>query len=110
MASLAEIYIKKQTLEMLLKGVNAKNQKGIGITVAINDEGDTYGNNVSTYVAQTKEERDDKKKRYYTGNGKVFWTDGKITKAEKVETLHEMKTPAQQAFDETPIGDGQLPF
>lgn len=110
MASLAEIYIKKETLEMLLKSVNAKNQKGIGITVAINDEGDTYGNNVTTYLAQTKEEREDKKKRYYTGNGKVYWTDGKITKAEKVEPLPEMKTPGQQAFDETPIGDGQLQF
>ena len=33
-----------------------------------------------------------------------------IQKLAKVEPLPEMKTPAQQAFDETPIRDGSLPF
>ena len=111
MAALLDVYLKKETLEMLLKGVNAKNQKGISITVSINDESDKYGQNVSTYVSQTKEERDDKKKRYFTGNGKVYWTDGKIVKAEKVEPMDEIKTPAQQQFDKENIGvSDELPF
>jgi hypothetical protein len=38
------------------------------------------------YKEQTKEERDAKAPKQYIGNGKVFWTDGKITKAEKKQT------------------------
>lgn len=35
------------------------------------------------YKEQTKEQRDAKAPKEYIGNGKVFWTDGKITKAVK---------------------------
>ncbi len=36
------------------------------------------------YEEQTKEQRQAGEKRKYIGNGKVFWTDGNITKAEAV--------------------------
>ena len=39
-------------------------------------------NLVKTHFAaliQTKEERESQKKRFFVGNGKTFWTDGKIT-------------------------------
>lgn len=83
MSSLAEVYIKKETLETMLKVINAKNQPGISLQIGINDETNSYGQNVSVSVSQTKEEREAKKDKYYVGNGKVFYTDGKITKAEK---------------------------
>lgn len=54
-------------------------------TVAINDEANQFGQNVSAYDSQTKEERDAKKAKNYLGNGNVVWTDGNI-KAIKKET------------------------
>ena len=83
MSSLAEVYIKKETLEIMLKVINAKNQQGISLQIGINDETNQWGQNVSVSVSQTKEEREAKKDKYYVGNGKIFYTDGKITKAEK---------------------------
>ena len=41
-----------------------------------------YYTNASIYSDQTKDEREAKKKRFYTGNGKVIWTDGNINVAE----------------------------
>ena len=52
-------------------------------TIAVNDKSDNYGNNVSITDSQTQEEREAKKPKTYLGNGKVVWTDGNITKAEK---------------------------
>lgn len=83
MSSLAEFYIKKETIETMLKVINAKNQSGISLQIGINDETNQWGQNVSVSVSQSEEDRKAKKDKYYVGNGKVFWTDGKITKAEK---------------------------
>jgi hypothetical protein len=57
----------------------------LNFTVAINDEANQWGQNVSAYDSQTKEERDAKKAKNYLGNGTVVWTDGNI-KAVKKET------------------------
>ena len=83
MSALAEIWIKKSDLEIMLKAVNVRNQTGISLQVGINDETNQWGQNVSVSVNQSEEDRKAKKDKYYVGNGKVFWTDGKITKAEK---------------------------
>ena len=53
-------------------------------TFSIADE-TRYGNNISAFDSQTKEERDAKKPKDYLGNGKIFWTDGKISVAEREE-------------------------
>lgn len=87
MASLNSLYIKKETLEKILQVINKKAEKGIELTVAINDEGNQYDQNVSGYVSQTKEQRDAKKERFYVGNGKTFWTDGTIKVPVKTETV-----------------------
>lgn len=52
-------------------------------TISVNDETDMYGNNVSMWVEQTKEERDARAKRTFIGNGKVIWTNGIIKLSEK---------------------------
>ena len=54
------------------------------LTFSIADE-TRYGNNISAFDSQTKEERDVKKPKDYLGNGKIFWTDGKISVAEREE-------------------------
>ena len=83
-------------------GIKGKDGKYQNFTVSVNDETNKFGQNVSMYREQTKEEREANKPKEYIGNGKVFWTDGKITKATKRE--EEQTTPA---------ADGQvddLPF
>lgn len=79
MATLASISIdlSKVNKEKLYKG------QYLNLTIALNDETGQYGHNVSAYEEQSKEEREAKDKKNYLGNGKVFWTDGKVTLAEK---------------------------
>jgi len=72
----------------------------LNFTVAINDEANQFGQNVSAYDSQTKEERDAKKAKNYLGNGNVVWTDGNI-KAVKKEAA------TQQASS---LVDDSLPF
>ena len=103
MSSLSEFYVKKETLKTMLKVLELKNQDGISLNVSIGDETNEWGQNVSVSVSQTKEEREAKKDKFYIGNGKVFWTDGKITKAEKVE-----KTITENSKSFTESSD--LPF
>ena len=79
MSSLSEIYVKKQTLETLLNTLNAKignDAKGVKITISLSDSANDYGNNVSAYVSQTKEQREAEKPRFFVGNGRTFWTKG----------------------------------
>jgi hypothetical protein len=54
-------------------------------TVAVNDESNQWGQNVSLTDSQTKEEREAKKPKSYLGNGTVVWTNGTIQLAEKKE-------------------------
>ena len=52
-------------------------------TVAVNDESNQWGQNVSLTDSQTKEEREAKKPKTYLGNGNVIWTNGTIQLADK---------------------------
>jgi len=105
MAALLDLYIKVETLETLLKVVKQKAEKGIALTVSINDETNKFGQNVTSYVSQTKEQQEAKKDRYYVGNGKVFWTKGNVEKAtKKEESTKEVTTvSAQKAADDLPF-------
>lgn len=104
MAHLSELYFKLETLETLVKTLRAKNEKGVSITVSANDEANQYGQNVSGWVSQSKEDREAKKNRYYVGNGKTFWSDGKAP--------FVPERPQQGAVQDAQVvddGDG-LPF
>lgn len=59
-----------------------KDGKYVNITINISDEVDKFGNNVSAWENQTKDERDSKAKRNYVGNGKVLYTSGDVFKPE----------------------------
>jgi|TARA_B110000503_G_scaffold142541_1_gene239672 hypothetical protein len=74
------------------------------LTLSVNDE-TKFGNNVWVTESQTKEERDAKKARITLGNGKVVWTDGTITVAER----QEEDAPKQQYNQPVAVEDG-LPF
>jgi hypothetical protein len=110
MAAYADIYMKLETLETLVKTLQKKGEKGINLTVGINDEskefktkeGKSIFHNVSVWVAQTEEQRNEKKERYFVANGKVFWNNGEIKNAGGSQEAE----PAQ-IIDDNP---GALPF
>jgi hypothetical protein len=103
MANLSEIFLKQETLETLLNTVKAKGQKGVSITISQNDTSNEWGQNVNSYVSQSKEEREAKKPKFYTGSGKVFWTDNKPSVvAEKKEQGHVSKK--EYAKEESSLG------
>ena len=107
MASLSEIYVKKSTLETILRALNAKQGKdaeGVKLTISLSDQTNNFGQNVSVYVAQTKEQREAKTPLFYVGNGKTFWS-----KSETPMPQREQPTPAPQTIT---AGDNEtdLPF
>jgi hypothetical protein len=61
-------------------------------TIAVNDEANQFGQNVSAYDSQTKEEREAKKSKLYIGNGNVIWNDGKITTVKKENIAEKAQT------------------
>ena len=105
MASLSEIYIKKSTLETILKALNAKQGKeseGVKITISLSDQPRKFGQNVSAYVSQTKEQREAKTPLFYVGNGKTFWSKGETP----VPQREEQQAPQPVASE----NDDDLPF
>lgn len=45
------------------------------VNISINDTANQFGQDVSIYDSQTKEEKEAKKNRNYLGNGKVVWSN-----------------------------------
>ncbi len=103
MGSLSTIYIKRETLKTLLDVVSKKDEKGIEITISTNDDSNQFGQNVSSYVSQTKEQREAKKDKFYVGNGKVFWTDGKVSVGVKKEETHHATPITEDDNDDLPF-------
>jgi hypothetical protein len=81
------------------------NGKYLNLTISINDQTDTYGNNVGLTESQTKEERDLKTSKRYIGNGKVVYTNGEVKVAEKQEKPLQTASQkfAQQEQDNLPF-------
>ena len=76
----ASIRVDKLPKEKFVKGKDGAVY--YNLTISLGDE-TRFGNNVALMDSQTKEERDAKKPKNYLGNGKVVWTDGTVTLAEK---------------------------
>ena len=64
-------------------GIKGKDGKYKNYTISVSDTPDKFGQNVSMFAEQTAEERAAKAPKNYIANGKVFWTDGKISVPEK---------------------------
>lgn len=71
-----------------LLNIGIKQQDGSykNYTLSLNDETNGYGQNVSVWESQTKDQQAAKEQRNFVGNGKVVWTDGTIKVADKVVT------------------------
>ncbi len=95
MASILTIGLNKDKVQF--------NEKGwANVTIVLNDETNQYGQNVSAYMNQTKEQREAKEAKNYVGNGRVVWTEGSVTIAEKVEqgvTASEQSTAGRETPD-----------
>ena len=80
MSSLINVSMNLQNLPKEKLG---EGKKGVyyNFTISVNDETNQYGQNVSLFDSQTKEEREAKKDKVYIGNGRVVWTDGKCVVA-----------------------------
>lgn len=88
----ASIDLAKIDKSTIVEGKNGA--KYVNFTVALNDETNDWGKNVSVYHAQSKEQRDAKEQRQYVGNGKVVWTDGTVNVAERtVEAAEKSALP-----------------
>ena len=106
MASLSEIYVKKSTLETMLKALNAKQGKeseGVKLTISLSDQPSKFGQNVSAYVSQTKEQREAKTPLFYVGNGKTFWTKGETPCPQREEPKQEQKPVTSGNEDDLPF-------
>jgi hypothetical protein len=105
MAGLLEITldISKLPKEKFFKG-----KKGVyyTFTAAVNDDTSKIGKNVSVWDEQTEDQRANKEPKNYIGSGRVFWTDGTMTRVEKVAKAKE-EAPAEVTYDEE---DDGLPF
>jgi len=104
MSSLNSLYLKLSTLKEMVDVLERKQENGISITVSINDEVNNYGQNISAFVAQTKEQREAKANKFYVGNGRTVWTDGKIQAFEyKKDSGQEKKAESDKQADETDL-------
>lgn len=68
-----------------------KGEKGTyaNLTIALNDDKDQFGNDVSCWLKQSKEETDNKSSKVYLGNGKVFWSSDSNTTQDYVNKKEE---------------------
>jgi hypothetical protein len=93
MAKLIALSIDVSKLD---KSKFVKGKKGTyaNITISVNDEEDQFGNNVSAWESQTKEERDEKANRNFLGNGKTVWSsDGAPKSGERAKEEEEDDLP-----------------
>ena len=69
-----------------------KDGKYLQITIAVNDE-TQFNNNCGIFLSQSKEDREGSVAREYIGNGRLVWTDGKVTVAEAIEAVEKKPAP-----------------
>ena len=106
MASLSEIYVKKSTLETMLKVLNEKQGKeseGVKITISLSDQASKFGQNVSAYVAQTKEQRNADTPKFSVGNGKTFWSKGETPVPQREEQQQAPQPVTSDKEDDLPF-------
>ncbi len=107
MSTMISGYFTLDKLKEIVKVCESKNETGFKFTASISDTSNQFGQNVSFFAEQSKEQRDAKVNKYYFGNGKVFWTDNKISLGTKDQPA-EVKYENNKIQDAVVISD--LPF
>ena len=73
-----------------------KDMKYLDVTISVDDATNQWGKNASIYESQTKEEREAKAPKAYIGGGKVVWTTGTISVAEKASNEPKKANPTTE--------------
>lgn len=97
---MASIYSASIDLSIIDKSkITEKNgKKYYNIQITLKDEADQYGQILSITENQSKEERESKTAKKYLGNGKLVWSDNKVSE------------PAPSQSTNTQIEETDLPF
>ena len=76
----------------------------LDMTVGTKDEKDDYGNDASSWISQSKEERDAKEDRTFLGNGRVVFDSGnRNPKEDEPKTSKATETSAADEEDDLPF-------
>ena len=75
----------------------------LNLTLSIEEKTNEYGQNVKAWEGQSQDERKSKEPRNYLGNGKVVFTEGNVSVAEK-------KEETKKAVSVEDDNEGDLPF
>jgi len=85
------IDVTKIKKELLISGTKGTY---LNLTVSVNDEEDKFGNTVSAWQSQSKEEREAKVDRNFLGNGKVVYDSDQNAKVQAPQPVaQEMDLP-----------------
>jgi hypothetical protein len=103
MSALLSGYITLEKLEEIVRVTKSKGEKGFKFSASISEQSNQFGQNVSFFAEQSKEQREAKQPKYYFGNGKVFWTDGTIKVADKQEQAQTPITPSASEPSDLPF-------
>ena len=87
-------------IDLSIKG---KDGQYTNYTISISDETNQWGQNVTMYLRQTKEERDTKQPKKYVGNGRVLWNSGTIVNAVPNDARVEHKESNVEESDGLPF-------
>jgi hypothetical protein len=71
----------------------------LNLTISLNDEADQYGNTVSSWQSQSKEQREAKENRVFLGNGKILFE----SEANKGATTTKAKAKVEEEFIDLPF-------
>ena len=88
---------------------HANGSKYYNISVMVNDEKDSFGNNVAITEGQSKEERDAKEKKVYIGNGKTVFEVVRTPKEPETTNTQSDSLPPSENLSTPPEIDN-LPF
>lgn len=93
----ASIDLNKIDRTKIVAGKNGAKYYNVGMIVS--DEKNQYGQDVSIFDEQSKEEREERKPKKYLGNGKVVWTSDSDKKVIDVPDEQRVK-PMKKIEDE----------
>ena len=110
MSTMISGYITLDKLKEIVKVCESKNENGFKFTASISDTSNQFGQNVSFFAEQSKEQRDAKVNKYYFGNGKVFWTDNKISLGTKEQAQTNEVKYNNGKIESANLEPSDLPF
>lgn len=99
MSALIAAWMPLNKLEEIVDILKEKDAKGFNMTIGVNDESNEWNQNVAIWAEQTKEQKADKVERYFCGNGRVIWNNGKIENATKKDSSGGFTTPSNEELE-----------